>query len=76
MCGIAGILNSKIDLKEEKQKNILEKISESLKSRGPDGHGEYTEHHAAPLHRRTAGSRCALGHTSFVTTARSITLRS
>lgn len=54
MCGIAGILNSKIDLKEEKQKNILEKISESLKSRGPDGHGEYTEHHAALLHRRLA----------------------
>lgn len=54
MCGIAGILHSEMDLKDEKSKNILEKVSESLKSRGPDARGEYLEHHAALLHRRLA----------------------
>ena len=36
MCGIAGILSSSINLKDEKQKNILEQVSETLKMRGPD----------------------------------------
>ena len=54
MCGIAGILSSSINLKDEKQKNILEQVSDTLKMRGPDEHGEYITEDAALLHRRLA----------------------
>ncbi len=54
MCGIAGILNSSINLKDESQRNILEQVSETLKMRGPDEHGEYITENTALLHRRLA----------------------
>lgn len=54
MCGIAGILSSSINLKDEKQKNILEQVSETLKMRGPDEHGEYITEDVALIHRRLA----------------------
>lgn len=54
MCGIAGILSSSINLKDEKQKNILGQVSETLKMRGPDEHGEYITEDVALIHRRLA----------------------
>lgn len=54
MCGIAGILNSSINLKDESQRNILKQVSETLKMRGPDEHGEYITENTALLHRRLA----------------------
>ena len=50
MCGIAGWLDHTADLKEKMDE--LQKMSESLKRRGPDEHGEYIRRHAALLHRR------------------------
>lgn len=52
MCGIAGILRDDIDLRNEK--NLLLKMSESMKMRGPDGYGEYVEPTVALIHRRLA----------------------
>lgn len=50
MCGIAGILSKKTDLKYKDA--MIWKISNSLKMRGPDAHGEYVEHDAILIHRR------------------------
>lgn len=50
MCGIAGILCDSIDLRQEKR--MIWKISNSLKSRGPDAHGEYVQDDVALIHRR------------------------
>lgn len=52
MCGIAGILSTSIDLRAEKP--VIEKMSSSLKMRGPDGKGEYVDHDIALIHRRLA----------------------
>lgn len=52
MCGIAGILSSNIDLRDERP--LIENMSKSLKQRGPDGRGEYVTHDAALIHRRLA----------------------
>ena len=56
MCGIAGILSSNIDLRNEKE--AIYNISESLKMRGPDACGEYVKtassHSVALIHRRLA----------------------
>lgn len=50
MCGIAGILSNNIDLREENE--MIWKISNSLRFRGPDSRGEYIEPNAALIHRR------------------------
>lgn len=50
MCGIAGILSNNIDLREESE--MIWKISNSLRFRGPDSQGEYIEPNAALIHRR------------------------
>ena len=50
MCGIAGWLDQTADLNEKKDE--CWKMSESLKRRGPDEHGEYIRRHAVLLHRR------------------------
>lgn len=50
MCGIAGILSNNIDLREESE--MIWKISNSLRFRGPDSRGEYIEPNAALIHRR------------------------
>lgn len=52
MCGIAGILSDKIDLRDEKE--CIWKISNSLKMRGPDARGELVENDVALVHRRLA----------------------
>lgn len=52
MCGIAGIISSNIDLREERE--CIYKMSRSLKMRGPDAAGEYVERGAALIHRRLA----------------------
>ncbi len=52
MCGIAGILTDKTDLRSEKK--LIEKMSATLKLRGPDGKGEYITQSAALIHRRLA----------------------
>lgn len=52
MCGIAGILSENIDLRQERP--LIEKISRSLKQRGPDGAGAYIEPGVALIHRRLA----------------------
>ena len=50
MCGIAGIMSKKSDLIDKK--DLVWKISNSLKMRGPDSHGEFIEHDAILIHRR------------------------
>lgn len=50
MCGIAGWLDDNRDMIAEQER--LLKMSESLRRRGPDEHGEYIRHDAALLHRR------------------------
>lgn len=50
MCGIAGIISSDIDLRSEKE--MIWKMSDSLKMRGPDARGEYITRCAALIHRR------------------------
>lgn len=50
MCGIAGILSDNIDLRDEKE--MIWKISNSLRMRGPDARGEYIKRDAALIHRR------------------------
>ena len=50
MCGIAGILSSDIDLRQEKE--MLWRVSDSLKMRGPDARGEYITRSVALIHRR------------------------
>ncbi|MGN0461233.1 MAG: asparagine synthase (glutamine-hydrolyzing) [Ruminococcus sp.] len=50
MCGIAGILSDSIDLRDERE--TVWRISNSLRSRGPDARGEYIDRDAALIHRR------------------------
>lgn len=50
MCGIAGWLDKNRDFGEEHA--LLMSMSETLRRRGPDEHGEYIRRHAALLHRR------------------------
>ncbi len=50
MCGIAGILSDSIDLRDKKE--MIWKISNSLKMRGPDMRGEYISRDTALIHRR------------------------
>ena len=52
MCGIAGILSK--DIGNEKNRPLIESIGESLKMRGPDAEGKYTEPNAVLIHRRLA----------------------
>lgn len=52
MCGIAGILSDKIDLRGERE--AVWKISNSLKQRGPDARGEIVQRDVALIHRRLA----------------------
>ncbi len=50
MCGIAGILSDKIDLRDSGE--MIWRISNSLKTRGPDARGEIIERDYALIHRR------------------------
>lgn len=50
MCGIAGILSDSIDLRSENE--MIWKMSNSLKMRGPDARGEYIKQRVALIHRR------------------------
>ena len=50
MCGIAGIANLKRDIRNET--NIIEKMTETLKMRGPDEDGLYVTQNALLGHRR------------------------
>ena len=50
MCGIAGWLDQKRNMEEFGAE--LSAMSESLRKRGPDEHGEYIKRHFALLHRR------------------------
>ncbi|MBQ9248718.1 MAG: asparagine synthetase B, partial [Ruminococcus sp.] len=50
MCGIAGWLDHTRPINEMDE--VLQKMSDSLKRRGPDEHGAYIRRHAALLHRR------------------------
>lgn len=52
MCGIAGILSSCVDLRAEKP--VIEKMSDTLKMRGPDGKDEYVTADTVLIHRRLA----------------------
>ena len=52
MCGIAGILSDKVDLREKRE--CIFKMSRSLRMRGPDAKGEYIMPDAALIHRRLA----------------------
>ncbi|MEZ3420827.1 MAG: asparagine synthase (glutamine-hydrolyzing) [Eubacterium sp.] len=50
MCGIAGMLSMNIDLRERLP--LINRMSSSLKRRGPDGSGEYIKPYTALIHRR------------------------
>lgn len=50
MCGITGFVNYKKNI--SMNKNILEKMTDTLKKRGPDQYGYYTSDHAMLGHRR------------------------
>ena len=52
MCGIAGWFDKHRDLRE--QKLIIDRMSESLGSRGPDDSGTMTKDHICLIHRRLA----------------------
>lgn len=52
MCGIAGMLSQDIDFRNESE--MIWKISDSLKNRGPDSKGEYISKTATLIHRRLA----------------------
>lgn len=52
MCGIAGWFDRNKKISEEKE--TLEKMSESLKKRGPDAKGIYSDKNIVLLHRRLA----------------------
>ena len=52
MCGIAGIVNFKKDIKE--QKSLIEEMSNCLKKRGPDEDGIYLDNNVNLGHRRLA----------------------
>lgn len=50
MCGIAGIITGNYDLREKKP--LTERVSSTLKMRGPDAKGEYVTKNTALIHRR------------------------
>lgn len=50
MCGIAGWIDFDRDMGSEK--NVLNRMSETLKSRGPDSEGMYIGKNVALIHRR------------------------
>lgn len=50
MCGIAGMFSNDIDFRNEKE--MIWKISNTLKMRGPDARGEYITKNVALIHRR------------------------
>ena len=52
MCGIAGWLSSKQNLCEKP--GLLDRMSQTLKERGPDEDGIYVERNTALIHRRLA----------------------
>lgn len=52
MCGIAGWLSSSNNLYDKT--NIIEKMSETLKDRGPDEKGFFIKNNVALIHRRLA----------------------
>lgn len=52
MCGIAGWLSSRQNLCEKSQ--LLNRMSDTLRRRGPDEDGIYIERNAAMIHRRLA----------------------
>lgn len=52
MCGIAGWINFREDLSNERE--TLFRMSEKLANRGPDAHGEWFSPHAMLVHRRLA----------------------
>ena len=49
MCGIAGFITDSSSFDREK---VLERMTESIRHRGPDGGGYYVDSHAALGHRR------------------------
>lgn len=50
MCGIAGILSDSIDLSQKRE--MVWRVSNSLRQRGPDARGEYIMPDVALIHRR------------------------
>lgn len=60
MCGIAGLISSNIDLRNEKE--MIWKISKSLQMRGPDARGEYISSSAVLIHRRLSVIDPERGH--------------
>lgn len=50
MCGFVGFVNFKKDISENK--NILEKMNQTLAKRGPDEEGYYIDKHVALAHKR------------------------
>lgn len=50
MCGIAGWLSSNKDLSQKT--GVIEKMSKTLKRRGPDENGVYLENNVCLMHRR------------------------
>lgn len=50
MCGIAGWIDFDRDIATEK--NVLDQMIKTLKNRGPDAEGIYTERNVALIHRR------------------------
>lgn len=52
MCGIAGWLDWKKDLRQEDAVRILQKMTETLTHRGPDAGGTWSAHHVGLGHRR------------------------
>ncbi|MDQ5983444.1 MAG: Asparagine synthetase [Eubacteriales bacterium SKADARSKE-1] len=49
MCGIAGIVDYRRDMSES---SIIDKMSNSLKKRGPDDNGVYKDNNVCLIHRR------------------------
>ena len=49
MCGITGFINS-----ESNKKDIIKKMADRIKHRGPDGEGYYIDENIALAHRRLA----------------------
>lgn len=52
MCGIAGVLDSRHDITN--QKPIFREMMNTLKNRGPNDEGVYTNRHVALIHTRLA----------------------
>src|SRR5438034_8788878 len=58
MCGIAGFITDSSSFDREK---VLERMTESIRHRGPDGGGYYVDSHAALGHRRLSIVEIAAG---------------